>query len=147
MYRYMECLTGVYPEMLEMIEIGKSFEGRPLVVLKISGNQPGVDAPGGGRRAIWMDANIHSREWITSASVFYLINQIVENQGNRFNRDILRGFDIYIMPMANPDGYGVELSDVEQLPYFSKYKTMCLIFKIFNDYKRASYIQKTLLFG
>ena len=46
-----------------------------------------------------------SREWITNAAVLYFVNQLVENSGSRINKEIASGFDFYIMPMANPDGY------------------------------------------
>ena len=98
----MSCLAKAYPSFVELLEIGQSFEGRPLVVLKIIGLQG--PATGRARRAVWLDANIHARAWITSASVLYLINQLVEGSGSNFNKEIAGGFDFYIMPMANPDG-------------------------------------------
>ena len=102
MYKYMRCLAKTYPSFVELEEIGQSFEGRPLVVLKVVGLQG--PASGRGRKAIWMDANIHAREWITSASVLYFLNQLVENSGAKVNKEVASGFDFYIMPMANPDG-------------------------------------------
>ena len=35
MYNYMQCLAKSYPSFIELIEIGQSYEGRPLVVLKV----------------------------------------------------------------------------------------------------------------
>ena len=93
----MKCLADFYPNRVELIEIGKSFEGRPLAVLKIKGTTS-------TRRAIWIDANIHAREWITSATALFFVNQLVENPNSPYNQEITSDFDFYIMPMANPDG-------------------------------------------
>ena len=35
MFNYMQCLAKSYPSFIELIEIGQSYEGRPLVVLKV----------------------------------------------------------------------------------------------------------------
>ncbi|CAG5096153.1 Similar to Carboxypeptidase B (Astacus astacus) [Cotesia congregata] len=60
-------------------------------VLRISKGDPNVPA-------IWIDGGIHAREWISPASVTYIINYLVENS------DELQA-DYYILPVVNPDGY------------------------------------------
>jgi len=50
-----------------------------------------------------MDGGIHAREWISPAIVTWFMREILENQEE--NYDILNGVDIYITPIANPDGY------------------------------------------
>ena len=54
------------------------------------------------KKAIWIDGGIHAREWISPASVTFIMAELVENY-NR-HRDLVDGFDIYIMPVLNPDG-------------------------------------------
>merc|ERR1712173_514648 len=76
--------------------IGYSTEGRPLKVIK-------VGMPGKQKKAIWIDGGIHAREWISPATVTYILRQFVERSGTYAN--ILRNYDIYIMPSMNPDGY------------------------------------------
>merc|ERR1712045_731383 len=76
--------------------IGYSTEGRPLKVMK-------VGMPGKQKKAIWIDGGIHAREWISPATVTYILRQFVEHSGTYAN--ILRSYDIYIMPSMNPDGY------------------------------------------
>ncbi|KAJ7418983.1 Carboxypeptidase A2 [Willisornis vidua] len=53
---------------VEKIQIGQSYEGRPLYVLKFS-------TGGSNRPAIWLDAGIHSREWVTQASALWIANK------------------------------------------------------------------------
>ena len=45
---------------------------------------------------------IHAREWISPATATYILMQLVEN--HNANDDILRDYDVYILPVANPDG-------------------------------------------
>ncbi|MCM8651787.1 hypothetical protein MZO44_17040, partial [Lactiplantibacillus sp. E932] len=57
---FMDMLVAENSNLVSKIEIGKSYEGRSLDVLKFS---TGANRPG-----IWIDTGIHSREWITPAS-------------------------------------------------------------------------------
>lgn len=46
---------------------------------------------------------IHAREWISPASVTYIISQLVENRDE--HAAYTTGIDYYILPLFNPDGY------------------------------------------
>ena len=52
---------------------------------------------------IWIDGGIHAREWISPATVTYIIHELLENAGSHV--DILSEYDFYVMPLVNPDGY------------------------------------------
>ena len=45
---------------------------------------------------------IHAREWISPAAVTYVLNSLVEDPD--YNSDILDVFDVYVLPVSNPDG-------------------------------------------
>ena len=45
---------------------------------------------------------IHAREWISPATATYILMELVENYNA--NDDILNTYDVYILPVANPDG-------------------------------------------
>jgi hypothetical protein len=45
---------------------------------------------------------MHAREWIGPAIVTFFMQELLVNQTE--NQDILDGMDIYITPIANPDG-------------------------------------------
>jgi len=44
----------------------------------------------------------HAREWISPATVSYIVRQLVEN---RANYTFANNVDFYILPVVNPDGY------------------------------------------
>lgn len=54
-------------------------------------------------KAIWIDGGIHAREWISPASVTYIVNDIVENWDDQ--PEHIRNVDWYVLPVHNPDGY------------------------------------------
>lgn len=91
----MEELTTSYPNVTSTINIGQSYEGRDLIVLKISSG-------GSGKPAIFVDAGIHAREWIAPPVALYIINQLVENSANA---QLYQDVDWYVIPSLNPDGY------------------------------------------
>uniref|UniRef100_A0A8C7LPB3 Peptidase M14 domain-containing protein n=1 Tax=Oncorhynchus mykiss TaxID=8022 RepID=A0A8C7LPB3_ONCMY len=80
-------------------QIGTSYEGRPMYVLKFS--------TGGDKRpAIWVDSGIHSREWVSQATGVWTANQIASDYGTDASlTSLLKTMDIYLLILANPDGY------------------------------------------
>ena len=53
---------------------------------------------------------MHGREWISPATVTYMINELVTNSG-AYN-DLLSNVNFYVMPVINPDGYDYTFTDV-----------------------------------
>nr|CAD7425759.1 unnamed protein product [Timema monikensis] len=93
---YLDWLAQSYPKLCSVQTIGSSVEGRPLKVLKISSDKAGSPA-------IWIDGGIHAREWISPATVTYIINELTENRHT--HGDAVQNVDWYILPIVNPDGY------------------------------------------
>lgn len=95
---YLDYLQATYPDLVSLESIGKSYEGADMRVVKICkggcGNKP----------AIWVDGGIHAREWISPATVTFMIHQLVEVQDPE-ESDLLDNLDWYILPQVNPDGY------------------------------------------
>jgi len=81
----------------QLYSIGNSYEGRPINVFKIS-------KAGAGRKAYWIDATIHAREWIATATVLKTLNQLAVG-GNANAVALTDAYDWYILPVMNPDGY------------------------------------------
>lgn len=76
--------------------VGKSTEGRDLMVLRINTGEEN------SKPKVWLDFGIHAREWISIATGTYIINELVNNPENK---DLLDKFEIQLLAIHNPDGY------------------------------------------
>uniref|UniRef100_H9GTQ0 Peptidase M14 domain-containing protein n=1 Tax=Anolis carolinensis TaxID=28377 RepID=H9GTQ0_ANOCA len=98
-YQEMDNIVAEYPKIVSKLQIGESYEKRPLYVLKFS-------TGGENRPAIWIDTGIHSREWITQATGLWTANKIVESFGkDRSLTAVLNSMDILLEIVTNPDGF------------------------------------------
>ncbi|XP_074840306.1 carboxypeptidase A1-like [Carettochelys insculpta] len=98
-YSWMDDLVAGNPALVSKIQIGQSYEKRPLYVLKFSTG--GVNRP-----AIWIDTGIHSREWITQATGVWTANQLASEYGRDASLTaILDTVDIFLEIVTNPDGF------------------------------------------
>lgn len=88
-------LAANYPDIVSVEEIGTSYEGRGISMIKIGAGSS--DNP-----IILVDGGIHAREWISPAFVTYLIQELVENEDNR---NMIESTNWLIIPVLNPDGY------------------------------------------
>ncbi|KAM3965859.1 carboxypeptidase B-like [Aphomia sociella] len=95
-YAFLYNLTVDYPYLCSVNVIGKSAEGRDIKMLKISnGNKDNA--------GVWLDGSIHSREWISTAVVTYIADQLVKTYHEQ--PDSITNKDWFIVPVLNPDGY------------------------------------------
>jgi len=93
---WLDCLAINFGHKVEVREIGRSFEGRPLKVVRIGdGNR--------NKPAVFIDGGIHAREWVSPAAVTYLIHRMVETKGEYDS--LLDQFTVFVLPLVNPDGY------------------------------------------
>ncbi|NXB14350.1 CBPA1 Carboxypeptidase, partial [Rhagologus leucostigma] len=98
-YDWMDVLVEDHPNLVSKIQIGQSYEKRPLYVLKFS-------TGGSNRPAVWLDTGIHSREWITQATGVWTANKIAEEYGQDPSvTAILDSMDIFLEIVTNPDGF------------------------------------------
>jgi murein tripeptide amidase MpaA len=98
---WLKSLAQKYSDICEYIVIGKSYEGREMGAIKISGKNGS-----NGKKAFWMDAGIHAREWITTATVNYMLAKTLEGYGSDDTiTSMVDGLNIYYVPILNPDGY------------------------------------------
>ncbi|KAI5712610.1 hypothetical protein M8J75_009829 [Diaphorina citri] len=93
---YLDYLAQTYPQLVTLTDIGRSLEGRPLRLVKISSGVPNA-------KAFWIDGGIHAREWITPATVSFILSELVENR--EAQEDYIKKIDFYVLPITNPDGY------------------------------------------
>ncbi|NXC17459.1 CBPA2 Carboxypeptidase, partial [Corythaeola cristata] len=61
---------------------------------------------GSDHPAIWIDAGIHSREWVTQASAIWIAKKIASDyEKDPSITSLLNKTDIFLLTVANPDGY------------------------------------------
>uniref|UniRef100_A0A8C0X705 Carboxypeptidase A1 n=1 Tax=Castor canadensis TaxID=51338 RepID=A0A8C0X705_CASCN len=98
-YDFIDLLVAEHPQLVSKIQIGSSYEDRPIYVLKFS-------TGGSNRPAIWIDTGIHSREWVTQASGVWFAKKITEDYGQDPTvTAILDNMDIFLEIITNPDGF------------------------------------------
>jgi carboxypeptidase A, invertebrate len=95
-YSFLDDMVGANPNAASHFDIGSSYEGRLTRGLKISYKA--------GNKAIFIEANIHAREWISSATATWTINELLSSSNPEIRR-IAESYDWYFIPVANPDGY------------------------------------------
>jgi murein tripeptide amidase MpaA len=87
-------------------EIGRSVEQRPIHVVKISKKS--------GNPGIFIESNIHAREWITSATVTWLINEMFSSTDPEAVA-LFENYDWYIVPVLNVDGFEFSHASVRKV--------------------------------
>uniref|UniRef100_A0A8C1ICT3 Carboxypeptidase A2-like n=1 Tax=Cyprinus carpio TaxID=7962 RepID=A0A8C1ICT3_CYPCA len=70
-YSFMDTLVASHSNLISKVNIGRTYENRTMYVLKFSTG--GVKKP-----AIWIDAGIHAREWISHATAVWLADRVSE---------------------------------------------------------------------
>lgn len=95
-YNYLDILEKNY-DFVSTENIGKTWMNRNMKIAKVC---KGVC---GSKKAVWIDGGIHAREWISPATVTWLLKELVEN--DHAHPDLTEKLDWYILPVHNPDGY------------------------------------------
>ncbi|KAF3706174.1 Carboxypeptidase A2 [Channa argus] len=96
-YSFMDTLVAQHPNLVTKEKIGSPMRTGPCMCSSTGGiNRP----------AIWIDTGIHSREWVSQATGVWTANKIATDYGNDDSlTSILNTMDIYMLILANPDGY------------------------------------------
>ena len=114
-------LESKYPDLIKSYSIGKSVQGRQLLVLQISED---VQSPHYERPSFKYVANMHGDESVGRQLMIYLAQYLLANYGKdeRVTK-LVNTTDIHLMPSLNPVGY--ESSEVS---------TFFCIFLLFYNY-------------
>ncbi len=91
-----------YPEICTLMNIGNSYQGRPLWTLKISDN-PRVDE---SEPAVYINGAIHAREPGATHCCIDFASYLLSNYGQDSSITwLINNREIFITPVQNPDGY------------------------------------------
>ncbi|KAI0532960.1 hypothetical protein GGR58DRAFT_517301 [Xylaria digitata] len=92
--------------LVQMISIGKSYEGRDIPALRVGIRPVDEDMSGHRRETLLVTGGFHAREWIATSSVNYVAWSFIQSVDNDpIVRKILERFDLVFIPVLNPDGY------------------------------------------
>ncbi|TKR70054.1 hypothetical protein L596_022123 [Steinernema carpocapsae] len=94
-YAYLNSVSKTY-NTVSLFNAGKSYQKNDLLGVKI-GN------PGDNKKSVLIHGCIHAREWLGCATMLYVINELTANAAQY--KDLLDKVDVYVLPVANPDGY------------------------------------------
>ena len=95
-------LEKMYPKIARTIIIGKTREGRDMMVIEITNNETGQ---GTSKPAVWLDANIHAGEVTGRLYMTYFVERLISEYGK--NPDVTHLVDtrtFYVLPVFDADG-------------------------------------------
>jgi len=96
-----DAVVAKYPSIAAKRVLGKTYQGRDIVAVKISDNV----ATDENEPEILYDANQHAREHLTVEMALYLLHQFTDDYATDTRiRNIVDSREIWIVPSVNPDG-------------------------------------------
>jgi len=107
LYDRLDALAALHNDKAETFDLpGTTYESRRIQVIRITSN---VTSPSSKQRSvIWIDGGIHAREWVSPATVMYIIDSLLGEQELHRSADmasLLEQYQFLIAPCINPDGY------------------------------------------
>jgi murein tripeptide amidase MpaA len=103
-----DAIVAARPGIAERFSMGVSYEGRQIWGIKISDNVA-VDE---NEPEVFVVAQVHANERASGEMALYLLNLLVDGYGSDTRvTDIVNSREIWIVPMANPDGAEYDMSD------------------------------------
>lgn len=97
MMLFLNDLQAKHPEIMQIEFIGESQKGKQIPMVLLHSKTGDSD-----KIRVWMQGGLHGNEPASSESMFYLMQQLLENAELT---DMLNQVSLAIVPMANIDGY------------------------------------------
>ncbi len=95
-------LQRAYPDLVTLKTIGKTLQGRPMIVAIVNDPSTGPDT---SKPAMWIDGNVHGNEIQAGEAVMYSIWYLAKAHGvNEQLTELLKNYSFYFLPSQNPDG-------------------------------------------
>ncbi|MFN8347724.1 MAG: M14 family metallopeptidase [Spirosomataceae bacterium] len=102
MYHWYRKWAEKYPDIVDLYEVAKSYEGRPILQMTITNKKTGkhTDKP-----AAYFEAGRHSGEVTSSEAILWMTQHLLENYGKEASiTQLIDSKAIYLRPENNPDG-------------------------------------------
>lgn len=110
-YTWMHRWAEKYPGLIDLYEVGKSFEGRPILQMTITNKKTGKDTD---KPSAFFEGGRHSGEVTGTESALWLAKYLIEKYGN--DPEVTHLLDtrtIYIKPINNPDGHNLYMNTAQ----------------------------------
>ena len=110
-YAWLDKWQKEYPDLVDLYEIGKSYEGRPIFQITVTNKKTGKDTD---KPAAFFEGGRHSGEVTGSESVMWLAKFLLMNYG--IDQEVTHLLDtktIYLKPINNPDGHNLYLKTAQ----------------------------------
>ncbi len=110
-YTWLDRWATKYPDLVDIYEVGKSFEGRPIIQITITNKKTGKDTD---KPAAFFEGGRHSVEVTGTECVLYVGKYLLEKYGK--DPDITHLLDsktIYLRPINNPDGHNLYMNTAQ----------------------------------
>jgi len=91
-------LAAQEPQLVELREIGRSLENRPIWALRIGERKESAD------KVLFMGCH-HAREWVAVEIPYLLAKYLVDNAHQPPVQQWLTQGEVWVVPMVNPDGH------------------------------------------
>ncbi len=106
-YDWLEKWADEYPGLIDLYEMGRSFENRPIMQITLTNKKTGKDTD---KPAAFFEGNRHSGEITSAECVIWMIKYLLDNYGK--DPEVTHLIDtktIYLKPVNNPDGHNLYL--------------------------------------
>jgi len=106
-YEHLDSLAVTHSSNAETFDLpGETFEGRKIQAIRITTDV--ISESSKEKPLIWLDGGIHAREWVSPATIMYIIDSLLGEQEKDKSTQmtaLLDEFQFIIAPSINPDGY------------------------------------------
>ncbi len=124
-------LSEQYPDLVQLGSIGKSVEGRELLLIRL----------GTGPKKLLLLGAHHAREYITATFLMETADEYARAAvtgsayGDYDLAALLKEVTVYIVPMVNPDGVNLVQNGVETVRNPEKVKAMRMLKSSYSEWK------------
>ncbi len=102
MYTWLKKWAAEYPNIVDLYEVARSFEGRPILQVTVTNKETGKDTD---KPAAYFEGGRHSGEITSSESILWLLQHLLKSYGKDPNiTQLIDTKAIYLRPQNNPDG-------------------------------------------
>jgi len=102
-------MEGRFPDLVEVFEIGRSFEDRPILAMRITAPVSPDDAC---RPAVLLNSLTHAREWVPPMANMLVAETLITGYGNdAYITGLVDQVEWVFVPVLNPDGYEFSWTD------------------------------------